>query len=83
MDNDISEHLNRNNNKFMQWDITKKCNLKCKHCRSVDYYDGKKGEGIIDLSTKEVFKVIDDIARNGVTRIHFLGGEPFMMKDLL
>jgi len=75
--------LLRNQIKFMQWDITKRCNLRCKHCRSTDYYEGKQGEQIQDLSTEEVFQTLDDLAKNGVNRIHFLGGEPFMRPDLL
>ena len=83
MDNVVSKEVNRNQIKFMQWDITKRCNLKCKHCRSTSYYDGADGDKIIDLTTEEVFKTLDDLAKNGVNRIHFLGGEPFMRKDLL
>lgn len=75
--------LLRNQIKFMQWDITKRCNLRCKHCRSTDYYEGKQGEQIQDLSTEEAFQTLNDLAKNGVNRIHFLGGEPFMRPDLL
>ncbi|MCE5223269.1 radical SAM protein [bacterium] len=83
MENEVKKEIHRNQIKFMQWDITKHCNLRCKHCRSVDYYDGKKGEAITDLTKEEVFRVMDDISKNGVNRIHFLGGEPFIREDLL
>jgi len=83
INNSSTFSLNRNQKKFMQWDITKQCNLRCKHCRSTDYYEGEDGDKIIDLSTEEVFRTINDLAKNGVNRIHFLGGEPFMRKDLL
>lgn len=73
----------RNQIKFMQWDITKRCNLRCKHCRSTDYYEGDKGEKIKDLTTEEVFNTLKELANNGVNRIHFLGGEPFMREDML
>lgn len=83
MENEVKKEIHRNQIKFMQWDITKHCNLRCKHCKSTDYYEGDDGEKIKDLTTEEVFRTLDDLAKNGVNRIHFLGGEPFMRKDML
>ncbi|MCX7177087.1 MAG: radical SAM protein [Proteobacteria bacterium] len=60
------------------WDITGICNLKCKQCYS------SSGKALADeLSTTEVFKIIDDLASMRVFYIHFLGGEPFARKDFL
>ncbi len=83
MNNHSCDAVSRNQIKFMQWDITKKCNLRCKHCRSTDYYEGNDGEKITDLTTEQVFSTLQDLAKNGVNRIHFLGGEPFMRPDML
>jgi len=60
------------------WDITGICNLKCKQCYS------SSGKALADeLSTEEVFKILDDLADMQVFYIHFLGGEPFARKDFL
>ena len=60
------------------WDITKKCNLRCKHCYanagSVD-----KGE----LNTEKAKKVIDILDQNSVPIISFSGGEPLIRDDFL
>ncbi|MHC1604522.1 MAG: radical SAM protein [Candidatus Methanofastidiosia archaeon] len=58
------------------WDITKACNLKCKHCYSSA---GKKSRE--ELNTQEVKNIIDEMDRMGVTAIAFSGGEPLMRKD--
>jgi radical SAM protein with 4Fe4S-binding SPASM domain len=58
------------------WDITKKCNLKCKHCYA--------NAGLCsddELSTDEAKKVIDTLAKNSVPIISFSGGEPLTRKD--
>ena len=60
------------------WDITSICNLKCKQCYS------SSGKKLADeLSTNEVYKILDDLASMKVFYIHFLGGEPFARKDFL
>ena len=58
------------------WDITKACNLKCRHCYSSS---GTKSPN--ELNTREVKKIIDDLDRMGVVALAFSGGEPLMRKD--
>ncbi|WP_292459404.1 radical SAM/SPASM domain-containing protein [Methanothermococcus sp.] len=59
------------------WDITYKCNLRCKHCYA------NAGKPLIDeLNTEEAKHVIDILARAGVVALAFSGGEPLMRKDL-
>lgn len=63
----------------INWNITRECNLRCKHC----YYDaGTRLED--ELSTVESFALIDDIAETfgDNVRVTFGGGEPLMRKDL-
>jgi radical SAM protein with 4Fe4S-binding SPASM domain len=63
----------------INWNITRECNLSCKHC----YYDaGTRLED--ELSTAESFALIDDIVDTFAdnVRVTFGGGEPLMRKDL-
>ena len=71
-----------NKEKFvLQWHLTERCNLKCKHC----YQDGdiKKEMNIFEAS--EVFdKFRKFIVENNYRgHINFTGGEPFVKYDLL
>jgi radical SAM protein with 4Fe4S-binding SPASM domain len=59
------------------WDITYKCNLKCKHCYASA---GKPLEN--ELTTEEVKNAIDKIDRVAVPIIAFSGGEPLVRKDI-
>jgi len=60
------------------WNITRACNLHCKHCYSNS--DSRCGEH--ELSTTEAKTVIDDLAQFGVPVILFSGGEPILRQDL-
>jgi len=58
------------------WDITKACNLKCKHCYSSS---GRRSSD--ELDTEDVKRIIDEMDRLGVVAIAFSGGEPLMRPD--
>ena len=58
------------------WDITARCNLRCKHCYSTA---GKPLPR--ELSTEEVLGVLDDLADLGVAAIAYSGGEPLLRPD--
>lgn len=63
---------------LITWDITGKCNLRCKHCyNSRKYFDNVRH----DLTLEECYKVIDRLSELGYSTINFLGGEPLMRKD--
>lgn len=62
---------------FVWWDITKKCNFKCKHCYSDS---GEKASN--ELSFREVTSIVDQLIDSEVFYIYFLGGEPLMRKDI-
>lgn len=55
-------------------DITRRCNLRCKHC-----YASKDVEK--EMDTKEMKKLLKEIAEDNVFEVIFTGGEPFMRKD--
>lgn len=56
--------------------ITKRCNLKCKHCCSeVEFSDD-------ELTFEEIVDIIDQLEKAKVFQIQVFGGEPFLRKDL-
>ncbi|WP_242939277.1 radical SAM/SPASM domain-containing protein [Tepidibacter thalassicus] len=59
---------------MISFDITTKCNLNCNHCRTEILEN--------ELTTNEIFKVIDNIAQLNPRFIALTGGEPFIRKDL-
>lgn len=65
---------------LIYWELTKACDLACKHCRANSIKFPEKEE----LSTKEIFAVIDDIKNNFSNKsvIVFTGGDPLKRKDL-
>lgn len=57
-------------------DVTSNCNLQCKHC----YLNERNGEEA--LTTTELKLIIDKLKKAGVFLVCFLGGEPFLRKDI-
>ena len=71
--------------KGLHWDITKKCNLRCKHCYNADKYFNSNASDFSfrnELNLDEGKKVIDKIHEQGFTVIHFLGGEPLASENI-
>lgn len=60
------------------WNITNKCNYKCRHCYSNSYYCNDKNE----LSFMEIEKIIDDLKEMKVPVVLLSGGEPLMREDI-
>jgi Fe-coproporphyrin III synthase len=60
------------------WNLIRRCNLTCKHCYTVSADIDFKGE----LSTEEVFSVLDDLKRFRVPALILSGGEPLMRPDI-
>lgn len=63
--------------RVLAWEVTRRCPLKCRHCRAaaadVPYGD--------ELSTDECFRVIDSLA-GGTAMVIWTGGEPMTRPDL-
>jgi len=70
---------------LIQWHLTERCNLKCKHC----YQEGRK---LQELSREQIFAVIDEIAEmlqawrqnydlEFQPSFNVTGGEPFLRPD--
>ncbi|MCP5205969.1 MAG: heme d1 biosynthesis radical SAM protein NirJ [Hahellaceae bacterium] len=60
------------------WNLIRRCNLTCKHCYSISADVDFKGE----LSTEEVFTVMDDLKAYRVPVLILSGGEPLLRPDI-
>lgn len=60
------------------WNLTRRCNLACRHCYSISadrpYPD--------ELTTEEIFAVMDDLRTFRVPALILSGGEPLLRPDL-
>lgn len=65
--------------KWIAWEITRRCNLRCVHCRSSSSLEVKAHP---DFSIGEAFRIIDDIAGYAKPVIVLSGGEPLLRKDV-
>ncbi|MFH1249417.1 MAG: radical SAM protein [archaeon] len=55
--------------------INYNCNYRCKYCNS---YNTKKKE----MTTKQIFKMLDEFSELGTKRLGITGGEPLLRKDI-
>lgn len=58
----------------IMWRLTNKCNSNCSYCHII-----KRKQN--ELSTKEIFNLIDQMKQLGTQRIGLVGGECFLRKD--
>lgn len=61
---------------FISWQITNRCNARCKYCDYWKYPEDK------ELTTQDIFWIIDELARLGTRAISFTGGEPLVRDDI-
>lgn len=57
------------------WALTYRCNSRCKYCTVNDIK-------VRELTTSQIYSIIDDLARWGTKRILFTGGEPLLREDI-
>jgi len=82
MDNNLGKQNQFQDTFILQWHLTEKCNLKCKHCyQNLDYL-GKE----TNFDRKK--KIVSDFAKfckklKKIPKIAFTGGEPFILGDEL
>ena len=60
------------------WTLARRCNLACKHCYSISADKDFTSE----LSTAEVFAVMEDLRGFGVPVLILSGGEPLLRPDI-
>jgi len=60
------------------WNLVRRCNLTCKHCYSISADTDFPNE----LSTEQVFEVMDDLKQFRVPVLILSGGEPLLRPDI-
>ena len=63
---------------IIAWEITRRCELKCRHCRGA----ARDCEYADEFSTEECFKTVDALAGFSKPMIILTGGEPLMRDDI-
>jgi len=64
--------------KWIAWEVTRRCNLSCVHCRSASTMNSFDTA----FNTEEARKLIDDISSFSSPVIVLSGGEPLLRQDL-
>jgi len=64
--------------RLVAWEITRKCNLNCVHCRAGSDRGPYPGE----LSTAKCIQVLEQIREVGTPIVILTGGEPLMREDV-
>ncbi|MEW6607335.1 MAG: radical SAM protein [bacterium] len=60
------------------WNMTRQCNLSCRHC----YISAHDKKSMTELTTDEAKRFIYDLASLNVPVLLFSGGEPLLRKDI-
>lgn len=61
----------------IQLSLTYRCNLRCKMCNIVDLLPQEE-----ELSTEQIFHIIDEAKSYGIREVLLTGGEPFLREDI-
>ena len=64
--------------KWIAWEVTQRCNLRCIHCRASSEETSAEG----DFTTDEAFRLLDDIADLSKPVVVLSGGEPLLREDV-
>ncbi len=59
----------------ISWALTYRCNLSCKYC-------GFWKKDSSDLSTKQIYRIIDEMQQAKMRHVSFTGGEPLIRDDI-
>lgn len=75
----VKNHLKKNSTlRLVAWEVTRRCNLSCVHCRAAAENHVYKDE----LDTKACFSLLEQIKQVGEPIIILTGGEPLLRKDI-
>ncbi|QER41286.1 heme b synthase [Thermodesulfobacterium sp. TA1] len=64
--------------RLIAWELTRSCNLDCVHCRAA----ASQGPYSNELTTEEVFRILEEIKEVAEPIIILTGGEPLLREDL-
>ena len=63
---------------YIKWDITSRCNLRCRHCSvGKAYFQTTQAE----LSLDQKLAVVERLSSAGVQAVSLLGGDPLVLKE--
>ncbi len=65
--------------KWIAWEVTRRCNLRCIHCRSSSEEEVK---GHPDLPTEKAYYVLEQIGKYAKPVVVLSGGEPLLRPDI-
>lgn len=71
----LDKTVERNIPFLMQFELTSKCNLRCIHC----YFVPERAK--LELSTKKIKSILDELSNEGTLFIGFTGGEILCRED--
>ncbi|MFC1884499.1 radical SAM/SPASM domain-containing protein [Thermodesulfobacteriota bacterium] len=69
----------RPDRKIIMWELTRKCNVFCKHCIS----DAKAASTENELSTEIIMSIMDELVSLGFNELYLTGGEPSLRPDYI
>ena len=64
---------------ILAWELTKACNLDCRHCRA----SARPERDAHELSTSEGLALLDELSTLGTRMVILSGGEPLLRPDVL
>ncbi len=64
--------------RLVAWELTRRCNLNCVHCRA----GSERGPYPGELDTEKCLHVLDEISRVGKPIVILTGGEPLLREDV-
>lgn len=59
------------------WNFTNRCNLNCIHC-----HQDSREISVKEMTTQQVYKVIEKLEEAGISILTFSGGEPLLRSDV-
>jgi AdoMet-dependent heme synthase len=68
----------KNQLRLVAWEVTRRCNLNCVHCRAA----AEKGPYPGELSTSRCMGILEEISRIGKPIVILTGGEPLLREDV-
>jgi len=74
----IQHPASGNQLRLVAWEITRRCNLNCVHCRA----GSERGPYPGELSTGKCFEILDEIRGVGTPIVILTGGEPLLHEDV-
>lgn len=66
---------------YLRISVTDRCNLRCEYCMPADGIKLLKHEDI--LRFEEIFEVVQEAVKVGITKVRFTGGEPLVRRGII